>query len=462
VSFDDLTYSELYAYLWSRGDLSYKLWPQQRVIYDTIRNGDLPGEEVVVLCSRQYGKSLLGVVLAVEDCIRYPERCILVVGPTIKQVREIVAPRLRQIAKDAPPNLIVPSKSENKWLIGESELVLGGFDISASSQRGKTVQNIYIEEIVDSHPDDYVEAMRSDLGPALTHSDRGKMIFLTTLPKIPDHPFIQDTMVKAQLNGSFFKFTIDDNKALTKEQYDACVSRSGGRHTVDFRREYLCEIVRDANIIVVPGFDRQKHVASFSLPLVAKVHLTVDWGGVRDKTAAILHAYDYSLDQDLIFDERVFDANTPTSEIIASLKEMEAGREVTRFADVPGQLQVDLNASNYLVSMPVKDDWQAGVNHMNVRFATDKVLVHPRCKFTIMSLESGTFNRNRTDFERTTALGHCDGLAALMYALRSRDTSSPYPHAPRHYHMQSQFPVSRETPPLMTTKSFGFKPKRFS
>ncbi len=461
---EDLEFKDLRGYLWRKGDLRHKLWEQQKVIYDTIRNNDLDGTEVVLLCSRQFGKSHLGVLFGVEDCLRYPDSCILIVGPTIQQVREIVAPRLRKIANDAPPGMVTRTKSENKWHIGSSELVLGGFDQSASAQRGKTVQNIYVEEIVDSHPDDYIEAMRSDLGPALTHSERGKLIFLTTPPKVPDHPFIQDTMVKAEFNGSLFVFTIDDNKELTPQQYQDCINRAGGRHTIDFRREYLCEIVRDPSKIVVPAFNKAEHVRNFPIPTKRNLHVTIDWGGVRDKTVALLHCYDYASDTDLILDERVFDANTATSEIVAELHDMEGEEEVTRFADVPGQLLVDLNSAGYLTSAPVKDDWKAGINYMNVRFSQHKVNILPKCQFLIASLESGTLNKMKTDFERTSALGHCDALAALMYGLRSRDGSNPYGEQVRNYHHNTQFNVPRETEHPMSKaiqpKTFGFSNKK--
>lgn len=464
MSLEDLGYSDLKGYLWRRGDLRHKLWAQQKVIYDTIRNNDLAGTEVVLLCSRQFGKSHLGVLFGVEDCLRFPDSCILIVGPTIQQVREIVAPRLRKIAHDAPPGMVKRTKSENKWNIGTSELVLGGFDQSASAQRGKTVQNIYVEEIVDSHPDDYIEAMRSDLGPALTHSDRGKLIFLTTPPKIPDHPFIQDTMVKAEMNGSFFKFTIDDNEELSEQQYQDCVNRAGGRHTIDFRREYLCEIVRDPSKIVVPAFDKTKHVCDFPIPTKRNTHVTIDWGGVRDKTVALLHCYDYASDTDLILDERVFDANTATSEIVTELYAMEGEETVARFADVPGQLLVDLNSGGYLTSAPIKDDWKAGINYMNVRFSLGKVKIDRKCQFLIASLESGTLNKTKTDFERTSALGHCDAIAALMYGLRSRNVSNPYGETVRNHHHTTQFVVPRETNhPLakaVQPKSFGFSNKK--
>lgn len=160
--------------LWQLGMLKWKLWNQQRPIYETVRGLPDNTGTAVVLCARQFGKSYLGALLAVEDCIRYPGCSVLIVGPTIKQTVDIVHQSLKKIAEDAPPGLINRSKSETRWYIGDSELIVGGFDVSnATRQRGKTIQSIYLEELVDSNPDQYNETIRSDLGPALTHSKGG-------------------------------------------------------------------------------------------------------------------------------------------------------------------------------------------------------------------------------------------------------------------------------------------------
>jgi hypothetical protein len=387
-------------------------------------------------------------------------------GPTLKQTREIVTPRMREIGKDAPPGLIKPSKSEGKWYIGDSELVIGGFDANSSSQRGKTVQTIYVEEIVDSNPDDYTESMRSDLGPALTHSDGGKMIFLTTPPKIPDHPFITDTMAQAELNDALYIFTIRDNHQLTPDQFAACVKRCGGEQTVDFRREYLCEIIRDPQVVVVPDYDDIVHVARFEVPLHINPQITVDFGGVRDKTVAILHWYNYLENRTEVWDERVFPQNTPTSAMVRSFLEMEKPfKDVRRIADAPGQVQVDLADTGYQVEIPPKSDWQSGVNQMAVAFSTKTIVVHERCKFLRQSLKSGTFNKHRTDFDRTEALGHCDALAALMYGLRSQDRTNPYPRMTLNrdtYHFVPKEPNEIQLADAMVPYiPTGFTPKRF-
>jgi hypothetical protein len=415
------------TFAWRKGLLQWKLWPQQVPIYEGIRSLEGSVETVVILCARQFGKSYLGAIMAVEDALRHPNKCILIMGPTYKQAIEIVAPRIRDIARDAPPGLITRTKSEGKWFVGESEIVVGGFDQNSSSQRGKTVQNIYIEEIVDSNPDRYIESMRSDLGPALTHSDGGKMIFLTTLPKIPSHPFVVQTIPQARLNNAFYSYTIDDNLALNKQQYEACIRRSGGRDSVDFRREYLNELIRDEHTSICPPFDRTRHVRAVVRPGEGKYTTVVDWGGVRDKTVALVCVYDFERNKLLILAERAFGANTPTSQIVNELKPLESYYGVDdRVADCPGQLSIDLGRMNYRIRMPIKQDWVAGMNAMQVAFSLDQIEVDQSCTLLIETLESGQYNKQKTDFARSQALGHCDAAAALLYAWRSVPRENPY------------------------------------
>lgn len=424
----DLAQQEARYALWEAGILRWSLWEQQLPIYDSIRALPPEIDEPVILCARQFGKSHLGCILAIEDCLRYDDRCILIIGPTLKQTREIVAPRIRRIMQSAPPGLIRPSKSEGKWYIGTSELVIGGMDVNSSAQRGKTVQNVYIEEIVESKPDDYLEALRSDIGPAMTHSDAGKMVFLTTLPKIPDHPFITETMAKAALNGALYIYTIHDNRALSKAQFEACVRRAGGESTDDWKREYLCQIVRDRNLVIIPDFDDKQDVLAFRVPETINLEVFTDWGGVRDLTVSLLMGYDFLTARDLVIDELWHPHNTPTEHIVKTFRAKWGEHDIKRHVvDAPGQLAVDLQSTHGMsISPPQKDDWEASINNLANRFTQRKVKIHPRCKLLIQTCRSGVFNKNRTDFDRSVTLGHMDAVAALMYGVRCLDRTSPF------------------------------------
>lgn len=453
---DNLKYSDIKQYFWGKGDLEYKLWEQQHPIRNTIKNLPNTAQTIVMLCSRQFGKSTLGCILALEDCLQNHNVSVMILAPEIKHARSIVNPRLRMLTADAPDGMVTHIKSEDRWIIGRSEIILGGFDIkNAGRVRGKTLHKIYIEEIVESNPDSYRESIRSDLAPALTHSKNPQMIYLTTLPKIPDHPFITETIPEAQHHNAFFKYTIHDNKMLTKEQYDTCVRLAGGEDSVDFRREYLCELVRDQSITVIPHFSKD-HVGVFELPLQSRYFVSIDFGGVRDKTVALLHTYDFFNARHMIIDERVFDPNTPTDDIVGELWKMESGYTIEqRISDCPGQLLIDLNSIHgYTVIMPNKTDWQAAVNQMSVLFSTNKIIIHPRCQFLILSCRSGTFNKNKTDFDRTYTLGHCDALAALMYAVRSQNLETPYSYINHGVSDGFWLPPKPEEP-TMAIKSFG-------
>jgi len=423
--------------LWMRGDLEFLLWPQQMPIWNQLQNLPVSAELFVCLCARQYGKSTMGVVYALSEAIKNRDCCILIMGPDTKQTRDIVNSKMRFLLRTAPVGLIKQMKAENRWHVYHdlnpksldyTEIIIGGMNENSSSQRGKTVHKILVEEIVDVKEDDFLTSMRSDLGPALTHSKDGKIIYLTTLPKYPAHPFITEVIPLARLKSAIAVFDIHSNKALSPEQFQKCMDLAGGEDSQDWKREYLCEIIRDRRLVCLPDYN-QTSIQPFTLPIDSYLHVTIDWGGVRDKTCAVLHTYDYNHATDLFWDERVFEPNTPTSKIVAQCRDMEAAHHITsRFIDGPHQLVgVDLlQEHQYHARLPQKSDWEASLNTLNSRFKLNKVLIHPRCKFLTVSADSGILNKQRTDFERTEALGHMDGVAAMMYGVRMRDTTCPY------------------------------------
>jgi hypothetical protein len=466
--------------LWRRGDLEFLLWEQQIIIWEAMNNIPPGVTEFVLLLARQFGKSTMGTLRALSRALKFRDCCILIMGPDTRQTKDIVGPKMRFLTKTAPPGLIKQMKSENRYHVYHdlnpkasdyTEIILGGMNENSTSQRGKTVQEIFIEEVVDVREDDFLESMRSDLGPALTHSKGGLITFLTTLPKVPDHPFIKETMPKAKRNNAFACYTIYDNKKLTKQQFDDCVDRAGGIESNDFKREYLCEVVRDTNVVVLPDWNEKLHTGDVSLPDYLHMHTTIDWGGVRDKTAAILHFYDFILDVDVFWDERIFPPHTPTNVIVEECKAMEANflkiKEShsisSRFIDAPAQMvYVDLIQPpyEYFASIPNKPSFKASVNSLNSRFKQGRAVIISRCSFLIESARSGLFTKNKEDFERSESLGHCDGIAAMMYALRMRNTEDPYPAylaRPSNISLPNQFSAGMvlETSNAIVPKAFG-------
>jgi hypothetical protein len=135
------------------------------------------------------------------------------------------------------------------------------------------------------------------------------------------------------------------------------------------------------------------------------------------------------------------------------------GGVTDRWADCPGQLQVDLNKVGFSVKLPKKLDWQAGINHMQVEFGQGRVLIDPKCKFLVASLEAGMYNKNRTDFERSETLGHCDALAALSYALRMLNRENPFPQV---FLSRDRYFDMRDHTPSEIHVSHALMPKQFN
>lgn len=408
--------------LWKQGNLNYKLHDGQRLIRRTIRALPASTREALVFCSRRYGKSFLACVLALEDCLRTPNANVLFVGPSIKQTLDIIRLLLPEILADAPKGLVTQSKSEKRWNFKNgSQLMLAGFDTAAESIRGLRANAIYLEESGSSDPETYDYVVKSVLYPTLMHS-RGKIVHLTTPALTIDHPLHSVTIPNTSANGAFFKYTIRDNPLLTDEVIEAEIDSLGGYDSPHTKRELFCEIVKDDNIIVVPQFDDRKHIVSHSLPEDAYYWVAGDVGGVRDKTVFLLMAYDYSVDKICVVKEMVADTQTATSEIVRRALAMEAGRNLSRFVDAPGQLFIDFASTyNYPCFPPEKLEFEHNIHRLQTAFWKDQVLVDPVCKLLITTLRSGQLNKQRTDFARSNTLGHCDALAALIYGIRHAD-----------------------------------------
>jgi len=412
--------------LWALGSLGYKLHAGQKPIRKAIRDLPVNVREALIFCSRRYGKSFLAAVMAIEDCIRKPKSQVFIIGPSIKQTTGIVNGLIPKIIEDAPDGLMRQIKSEKVWHFSNgSKLIIGGFDNALESSRGMHADAIYLEESGLSDPDHYDYTLKSVLFPMMQHS-RGKMIHLTTPALTIDHPLHTDTIPKTEANGAFFKFTIRDNPLLTEAQIEEEILNLGGLESSHCQRELFCNIVRDELTTVVPQFRSDIHVVDLSPPADSHFWVSGDIGGTRDKTVFLLWAYDYGLDKLVVVDEVVCDKQTPTPTLIAEALKMEAGRSVYRAIDAAGQTLIDLSAQyGYPSFLPEKLKFDTNILRVQSAFWKNEVVVHPRCKFLIATLNSGQLNKQRTDFARTEALGHCDALAALVYGLRHADRRVP-------------------------------------
>lgn len=432
--------------LWLRGDLSYKLDAHQLEIAEYLKT--TTADEILFFCARQFGKSFLNLITAIEFAIRHPNSIVRIAAPTLKQAADIVNDNLNIIIQDAPVGLIARAKSEYRYNFSNgSSLRLGALErANVDSLRGGNAKLIIAEEGGFVSSEDYKYAMSSVIGPQLLRSG-GQLIHVTTPSEEPEHHIHTEILPKCELTNTVIWRNIYDNKALTPEKIAKAMKLCGGEQTEAWQREYLVKIIRSLNLVCVPEWS-DEYVQDFEMPRYATTLTTMDTGGVQDKTVALVLFHDFTTGIDHYIDERAFDSNTDSASYIAEIKEMETEYPQInyRYADAPGQLLIDLRTNHdYQAYLPNKDDWQASLNDFRVRVGQGKVKVHPRCKMLIATLRGATFNKARTDFARTKALGHCDALAAALYGNRMLDRArNPYPIRTLNPEFEWQRPDRRE------------------
>lgn len=422
-SFTSRELKSLHSLLWKKGVLHWKLHEGQQKIYGALRELNPSVQEALVFCARRFGKSTLGVIMALEDCIRNERVQVRIIGPTIKQTISIVEPIIRKLAFDSPQGMIRRIKSEYRWKVALSELIVGGFDgQNITRHLGQESYSIYLEESGAAKAEDFNYAIVEVLTPQLLHT-RGRKIHLTTPPLQLDHPLLTEVLPEAKEKGAFFHYTVFENPLLTQQQIEDAVRESGGSETAAFKRNYLCEIVKDESTLVVPQFEEEKHVFKEELLLEGqKVFVVGDLGGVVDKTVLLLCTKHNSILY--VHEELVYPAQTESKRMFVELFQRSRERKVILnqpfFIDAPHAMTIDwLNQFKVSVSVPKKKTFLEGITFLRQLFFRGDVRISGKCEFLIKSLSFGSLNSTHKDFERSEALGHCDALAALIYASRS-------------------------------------------
>lgn len=422
------------AILWSRGELSFLLHSAQLKIYELIRSLPKDQREACIFCARRFGKSYLGVICALEDAIRNPGKQIAIIGPTLKQTRAITTPIFREVSQGAPRGLVTHSKSESRWnLSNGSTVLIGGFDTILESIRGLDLAAIYLEEsgLATADLEEYNYLLYSVLMPTLMHT-RGRIYHLTTPSRIVDHPLHIETLPKTKLNSAFYCYTIDQNPLLSPSDIEKEIETLGGASSPTVLRELYCVVARDPSTTVVPQFDESRHVAPAPMPhLHYKYLVGGDLGYTNDLSVFHLMAYDHDLGKVLVFDEKVFQPETASSEMVESLKDWSAFKP-TFVVDIQGNTRTDMSSLGMATATPVKDKFESTVTFIRNQFFQDLLLISPDCPLLIATCRSQMFNRAKTDFLRTTTLGHADSLMSCIYGLRSVDRTTDLRPRPDH------------------------------
>lgn len=385
-----------------------------------------PGQLFICNISRQWGKSFWAVTKAIELAQSGPNKRIKYGTAFHSDLVEFILPTFEKILEDCPANLKPKYKTQgSKWVFPNgSEIKLVGLDKSPNSLRGNTIDMIIIDEA--GFVDNLQYIYTSVIVPATLHRPNCKIVFISTPPSTPAHPFV-DFIQRAEMEGSYVKLDIYSNPLITQSDVDRMAKELGGYESTAFRRECLCELVTDDDLAIIPEWKDEyiQEVKHDEFHTYYHKYVGMDLG-VKDFTAAIFGYYDFKKAVLVIEEEMMMNGPSMTTDKLANaIKDQEQAmwgeeRPFRRISDNNNPLLIqDLNSLHDLTfSYVEKDSLEAMINEVRLMVQKGQILINPKCKLTIGCLKYGVWNAKKSLFARSTTYGHFDHLAALIYLVR--------------------------------------------
>lgn len=443
----DAMISVLRFSLWLRGDLSLKLHAAQRVLDQTFKN--VIGQLFVGNCSRQWGKSYWAVTKAIEQCLRVPKSQVRYGAAFQTDLVDFIIPAFEKILEDCPEH-IKPRKIGHFYVFPNgSRIKLVGLDKNPNGLRGNTLDLIIIDECGFVTNLDYI--YKSVIIPATLHRPNCKIIFISTPPSTPAHPFV-DYIQKAESESGYAIFDIYTNPLITPDDIDRMASEMGGKESTTFRRECLCELITDDDLAIIPEWNKD-YVQAVERDEYFQYYHKYDGMdlGVKDHTAVIFGYYDFKKATLVIEDEITMSGPQMNTALLhGAIKEKE--KELWNNDEVPKDVNnnnvpfrrladnnwpiliQDLSTLHSMSFIPTtKDSLEAMINEVRLLVQAGRILIHPRCSKTIGCIQYGVWNPKKTQFAHSRVFGHFDHLAALIYLVRNMVTgTNPIPATHGH------------------------------
>lgn len=424
-----------------------------------VQGGQLPTENYVLDISRQRGKSwfLCTIAAVLNHCL--PGLFGKYAAQELKSVRAIVKPTLDMILADCPVELRPSYDGQDNvwtWSNGSNLRAAGCNGQQYVALRGQKAHYVLKDEA--AFYDDY-EAVNRVLAPQL-QTTRGFAIDASTPPETPGHPY---TVVAkaARRAGRYSHRTIYNHPRMTAEEVEAFLAkeaRNKGITVEQFkqstycRREFFCEHVVEEGRVIVPEWvnAEDKAIVEYPRPTRYTAYTVIDPGETRSLFVGLHGFWDFVAG--ILFIERETVKRYPsTSDMGEALVEAErelwkedlaCGRidAVIRKSDVEMVLIRDLAKHPYNLDFSVteKTNADAARNDTRAAIAKGQILIHPRCKTLLLTLDTGIWNKSRTSYEFNDQTGHADAWDALCYMWRNvQRNRNPNAFPPSHYNPSS-------------------------
>ena len=485
---------------WTRGLLRYLLHGNQASIYDRL-TGPAKPRRFFVLCSRRIGKSYLGIVLALETCIRTPNARVLYLAPSAKQASEIVTDQIPAILSDCPIALRPQSNAQSKELTFKNGAVIRFRGVNA--ERAEDLRGGFAHLVVldEAGSMDRLKTVMKDVVRPMTSTTGGMILLLTTPPNTPSHDSSEIwDVLHARGDTATFTLAQAQNPALPVSEKAAMLEDAGERpediprilsgeippRTVTAQREYFCSWVSDSGQAMFPEYAEFAPVIYRDpgpLPPYRDCYVGGDWG-MKDATGLVFGYYDSRFGK-LVIEDEWLEPQAGTPRIAQTIKEKEAklwndAFDVYRFGDIDLRLLADL-ATLYGINFAKADkkDKNANIELLRSWIRRGQLVIHPRCIKLDRQLRNAIWNRRGKDFERAPEREnqeesdfHFDLAAALVYLVRgvhTRRKMDPFPSGletvPKGKHIPIRSPLFQrkmsildDTP--MVRRLFGKGKKR--
>lgn len=429
----------IHRHAWNTGSLEYLLDDNQLYLCRELdRARAEQATEVVWNCVRRMGKTHTLLVYALMFGLRNPKADIKYVAPAKTQVRDFLVPMMEKILSQCPVDIrarIMPkwkaSVSSFEFPNGSRILLVGTERDQIQRARGQAADLCIVDEARDMAK---LKKVVKDVLSPQTNDSGGIVVIASTPPDSPGHYFktLADEVKK---NGWYYKRTIYDCPRYTPDRIARAIRTMGGEHTVEFRREYLCEFEVNMDLAVLPGFISRESqiVREMKRPAFFAKYVSLDYGFKPDYMGVLFAYWDY--EQALLVIEDEIWVQEATTDVIAAMiaeKQIQLwgnAKVHKRVMDAPALLRADMSKLHGMAfSQTRKDDREAAVNTVNIWVNDLKIAIHPRCKNLIAQASSATWKKDRSEFERVDEFGHFDLVAALIYLVRNIDRAyNPFP-----------------------------------
>lgn len=436
--------------LWRRGILKFKCHSVQLEMYNLFYNAK-DNTTLTWLLARQSGKSYLLAILALEQALKKPNSIIKLLTDTKVHVRSIFEKIFIELLEDCP-NELKPNYAKADYeytFYNGSKIQLAGSDNGHYERlRGQKSSLVLVDEA--GFCNNLEDVVKSVLLPTTTHTG-GKIVLASTPPPDPNHDFYR-FIEEADLNGTLTKKTIYDNPLLKQEQIDRIVKEMGGAGSVKFRREYLCEHIRDEENVIFPEFDEvleKQIVKEWPKPPFYHSYVSMDLG-FHDLSVVIFAYHDFRADKIIIEDELVIkgrDFKLPDVVKMIKQKEQELWMNLLTNEQIKPKLRVsDINlivtneiareSGGEIIFQPTrKDEAEAAMNNLRVLISNGKIIINPKCETTLRHIKNAKWSvkQGKKQLARSPDMGHYDAIDAMKYLVRNISfNSNPYP---AHYGM---------------------------